>query len=108
MSDFTYAANGGVAVFGKSHVKVEYIYHTKFNIGKVAYSRQAAVSKGRLEGIVIKSYKIIFHLNDVIYTDTLNGLWNERHLCSKSEAVDLAIRYHDRLAAHAEAFLGYH
>lgn len=72
----------------------------------VAYNRQAAQNKGKLEPVVIKKYKLLFNPKDVLYTDTLNGLWNEDHLCSKSEAVSLAIAYNEKMALEAESYLG--
>lgn len=102
----SYTATGGVSVFGTAKVVVDYFYFTKFAIGAIAYSKSAAKNSGKLEPIIIKNYKLLFDPKDVLYKDTLNALWNERHLCTKSEAVALAIIYYQRLSSEAESYFG--
>lgn len=103
--DFFYAATGGFKVFGTAGVSAEYFYYVRFAAGAKAYDRREA-TRGRLESIVIKRYRIMYNPYDVLYTDTLNSLWNEDQLCSHGEAVDLAMAYYARREAAAEALLG--
>lgn len=105
MMDFEYVATGWGHPGGSAEVKVEYFYFVRFAVGAIAYDCRAASSKGRIEPVVIKKYKIIYNPYDVLYTDTLNALWNEDQLCSHSEAVNFAISYYERQQALAESMM---
>ena len=105
--DYAYIAKGGISVFGTTKFKFTYIYPTRFAVGEVVYNRDAAEHHGHLEALVIKKHKLLFLPSDVLYTDTVNGLWNERHLCTQSEALSFVAARQDRMGIEAEQLLGY-
>ena len=72
---------------------------TRFPIGGIFYNCKAA-RRGCLEAICIKKYKVYSGIKTggairLMYVDTLNGLWNEDELCSKTQAIDSAKLFFD-------------
>lgn len=65
------------------------------------YSLVYSIAKakiGKLEKIAIKKYRILetkstYNRPVVLYTDTLNFLWEEAELCAQSEAIEYATDY---------------
>jgi hypothetical protein len=102
---YRYRGRGGPHFTGSARITVEYYYSVKYPLGSIAYDIYAAKQKGRIEPVVIKKYKINYNPYDVLYTDTLNALWNEEHLCSHSEAVEYAIGYYEKRQQMAESLL---
>ena len=102
---FQFIGSGFAYPGGSATVKVEYFYYVRFAVGAIAYDCKAAWNKGSIEPVVIKKYKILYNPYDVLYTDTLNALWNEDQLCSHGEAVQYAISYYERQQAMAEALM---
>jgi hypothetical protein len=112
--DYTYSGSGTVRIGGCSPFEVVINYPILFSLGSVVYSRPKAL-KGVLERIAIKDVRVFTHgiLNrsqlarygyfTPLYIDTLNGYHNQEDLCGYTEAVELATRYLDRIAAAMEA-----
>jgi len=80
---FSFQASGGIQVYGKARFFVKYFYAHLYNIAEIVYSRQSASQWGLLEALVIKRIKFPY----LLYTDTLNGLWNEEDLCNRDTAL---------------------
>jgi hypothetical protein len=86
------------------------IVHFRYIVSKyfprdILYNIHAA-KKGKLEKVVLKER--LFSRNkktvriNVIYKDTLNGLWDENELISYDEAYLIADNYFQNLLAEAE------
>lgn len=101
--NFYYAATGSAYPGGSASIRFQ--YYVRFAVGSIAYDCKNARIKGRIEPVVIKKYRILYNPYDVIYTDTLNAIWNEDELCNHEEAIDLATSYQERRQAMAESFM---
>lgn len=97
---------GGVEAKGCGLIRYIQKIYTKYSVRDVLYNVHAA-RKGKLEKIVLKerllsnSKKTYGRLN-VIYKDTLNGLWNESDLIEYAEAYALAQAYLQSMMMEAE------
>jgi hypothetical protein len=104
-ANFSYVGGGSAHPEGAAPFGVEFFYTIRFAVGSTAYVCRAASRRGRLEPVVIKKFKLLANPSDVLYTDTLNGLWNEDELCTHGEAIQRAIAYYERQQAMAEQLL---
>ena len=94
-------ASGSVVVQGCLLVAVWHPSVTVFGIGDIVYSGPKA-NRGVLEKVVIKMARTVASrrtggLRRTLYTDTLNGLWNEEELVPFDKAVALTGAYYLRL-----------
>src|SRR4051812_17291189 len=81
-------------------------YTIPYPVGSFIYIKEKA-RKGVLRYVVIKLYDLNISKKTsgqpvVIYTDTLNGLWNQNEFCSETVAVDLATTYYEDLIAEID------
>lgn len=98
-----HTSGGGIKLGGCGAVRVADAIVIKFPIGGIFYNCKAA-RRGCIEAICVKSYKMTNSLKTggllvVIYVDTLNGLWNEDELCTKTQAVAAAEAYYTKQLA---------
>ena len=101
MPEFNEAAQGGVIAGGCARPQQKHLETTLFAPGDVAYNLDKA-RRGTLEKVVVKKQKLlctrkVAGLQRVLYTDTLNGLWNEDELVDFATARALAMEYQSDL-----------
>ncbi len=96
--DFSYQGNGSIKTGGCSAYDLSQNHPVKFSHGSIVYNCWQATHKGVLEKLAIKSYRIVFGHDNVLYKDTFNRLWNEDDLCYQQEAIALAIAYYENVA----------
>lgn len=97
MATFSNSGSGGVRSCGCALITYCKTHTTLYGPRDVVYNIHKA-RRGTLEKVVIKKLKVIDAnkiggLFQVMYVDTLNGLWNESDLVSHSQAVNLATSY---------------
>lgn len=78
-------------------------YTIKYPVGSFVYSLQKA-KKGIVHYLVLKKYDLKINAATydqpiVLYTDTLNWLWNEDELCTQTQAITIATDYLQSLIA---------
>jgi hypothetical protein len=105
MAIFSNTGNGGTKVSGCALITYCKTYLTLYAPGDITYNIHKA-KRGVLEKAVIKRHKIINAnktggIFQVMYVDTLNGLWNEWDLISHSQAIALATAYYEGLLEDA-------
>jgi hypothetical protein len=89
--------SGGIKLAGCIVEEFFKNYNTLYGPGDVVYSLIKA-NRGVLEKVIIKSQKLIkskktYNRFVVLYTDTLNGLWNESDLIEFDDAKLIAENY---------------
>ena len=105
MATFSEIGSGGGIVAGCGFITFVKSYVTLFGPGDITYNIDKA-KVGVLERVVIKTQKVINEkrtggLFQVMYVDTLNGLWNEWDLVSHAEAIAIATAYYEDLLEDA-------
>jgi hypothetical protein len=105
--------NGIIKINGCAEFKLQYNYDVLFLVGSKAFIKSKAL-RGIIENIVIKksffkrrtyySRPQTFGLKsyEVAYLDTFNRFWIEDELVLKSEALDLAEIYWNRIRYESE------
>lgn len=94
-SSFSYNASGTLVIDGCATMSLFWGVVVPYGIGSILYDCFAARTRGVVEAIAIKKYHTVLKANKIIvmYVDTYNTIWNERDLCLKQTAIDLAINY---------------
>ena len=97
MPEFNETSLGGITIGGCARPQQKHLETTLFAPGDVAFNAYKA-RRGTLEKVVVKKAKLlctrkIAGLQRVLYTDTLNGLWNEDELVDFATAKALAMQY---------------
>lgn len=109
MADFTYTAGGSifanrcgnnVVFFPKRMITLQFVE------GDRAWLRYEA-ERGRIRSVWIKRVKIVASAATlgrptIVYFDNLNAVFNEDDLITNSEAVGIAILYHQRRLYEAQ------
>ena len=111
--DFVYIASGGIFIDGCALVERTECLVYKYPIGSRVYVCDKACNHGKIEAICVKEVCILQSQaslwgcfpppppTNVLYTDTYNTIWEERELCTHSEALDCAIAYWERVQEDA-------
>ena len=112
--NFTYEGTGGITLgCCASPITVTKRFQHKFGVGEVAYVKETARAKRKLEPVTIKIVERRFSSTPAshgiqpvfMYTDTFNMCWMEEELVWQAEAVDLAILHWELIAAQAEQLI---
>ena len=102
--DYTHIAQGIVYTGGCSEYELAHLFHVKYKVGSIVYSKPKAL-KGKLEKIVVKKHRLFpereSSLQTVcqictfppLYIDTLNAYHNEEDLVGPEEALALIENY---------------
>ena len=93
--------SGGVSLRGCGPVTLLHSLVTSFSAGDILFNIKKA-RRGVLEKVVVKTTRVVanrrtFGAKRVLYTDTLNGLWNEDELVPYQQAVALAEAYYQNM-----------
>lgn len=108
-----YEATGGITIGGCAAFKITKRYQTKFAVGSKVYVRKKAVSKGKLEQVIIKKINQVWPLcptcpgtlKEVNYVDDTNRVWLEHELVWQGEAIELAKLYWESIKEFAASSL---
>lgn len=113
MADFTYTGGGIIAAKRCGNI-VSFLPRkvviVQFAEGERAWLRYEA-ARGRIRSVWIKRIKIInnaatFGQNNIIYFDNLNAVFNEDDLVTNSDAIAIAIAYHQNRLYQAQKASG--
>lgn len=93
-----------ISIGGCAIVTVKKYYTTAFAVGSLVYFVPKA-KKGILYPVAIKKIEAIFQsaaLPTMLYTDTLNALYNEDELCGEAEAIQYALAFYEAQQAELD------
>lgn len=90
-----FLGSGSVKIYGCGEYYFSYFHIIpKFSVGEIAYDKNVLLEKCLLRKVVIK--KVIVRANynllgdyQILYKDTLNGLWNENELLGEQLAYQM-------------------
>ena len=105
--NFTYTAEGGLRLGGCACVSHKFCFQHRFEVGAKLFICDKASLEGKLKPVVIKHVLINFdHGQPIfIYRETLNRCFLEEELCTKQEAIDLALEFCEDQEEKAIEFL---
>ncbi|MHA2043388.1 MAG: hypothetical protein ACW99G_01265 [Candidatus Thorarchaeota archaeon] len=105
--NYCYTMSGGITMGGCAVTTSAKCVTYKFAEDSLVYICEKAFDEGKLEAVKIKRVDLIANFSTFgnivpIYTDTLNGRWEEHELCSQQTAVEAAKLYYEAQLADAQ------
>lgn len=110
LTSYNYSSGGGVMTLKRCGNNVAFVpkkfLSVQFVEGDRAWLRYEA-ERGRIRSVWVKRIKIVtsaatFGRPTVVYFDNLNAIFNEEDLITNSEAVGIALAYHQRRLYEAQ------
>lgn len=78
--------------------------YSQFNVGTLVYLKDKA-RKGEIHKIFVKDIKYVTPLNNFLYKDSFNAVWNEEDLCNYDDAIALIYAYKNDTLYKIDEFL---